>query len=263
VQLIGIACSMFLAASAAPRQDSAAIVSMVRLAYPGSHVVFGRGDDSLVDRKGRAEQVHFRFGREDLKPVHIGALVVTFAARTDSAVARAERGDLNPGHVPSEVLVADLSPTDEASNLRRMILDDSAVGTTLGDLKISADPDMLTASAPHDTSIVFGVVAEYTSIYSGRGWAGGVYWKGVIEIMKNTLGSQQRYPEMFAKQIPPDTAVRIHGRFRLDDAEDGLTDTSIRFHVEIDNRGVQSSRTITLPWSITRPLSGLLLLSKF
>jgi len=69
-----IMISQFLAAcialaattTARPRPDSAAITSILALAYPGSRIIFSRDyRDTLMDKSGRREEVQLRFDRED------------------------------------------------------------------------------------------------------------------------------------------------------------------------------------------------------
>jgi hypothetical protein len=249
-----------LATTAQPRPDSAAITSMLALAYPGSRIIFSRDyRDTLIDNTGRREEVQLRFDRGSI--VHVGALVVTFRARRDSAIARAERGVPHPGRSSSELFVADLSPTDVASKLRRATLDDVAVGTTLDDVKISFD-EPLAGAAANDTGDVAVVVAQYTATYTGKKWVGGVQWRGLFQIKPTTLAGQQRYPEMFVKMAPGDTIPRVHGSLRVfDDAVP--TEPTITLTADVEKAGVQSKKNITLPWSDTIPLSGVLLLNKF
>ena len=253
-----VACSILCSGTPRPRADSAAITAMLRLAYPGSQVVFANHTDTLVDKAGRREEVELRFQSRSRE--HLGALIVTFRARRDTAAARAERGEANPGSAPSELLVADLSPTNVASRLRRVSLDDSAIGTELNDMKISLGAGMAAAAARGDTGYVAVVVATYTASYAGRGWVGGVQWRGLFEIKPTSLGGQQRYPEVFAKQAPGGS-THVEGELRMADAIPA--EKSITLEAYINNAGVVTKKTITLPWSDNRPLSGVLLLNKF
>jgi hypothetical protein len=246
-----LACVFFCIGNPPPRPDSAAITSILHLAYPGSRVIFTRSyRDTLVDKTGRRELVHVRY--EYSSDPRVGALIVTFRDRGDSAVARAERGVAKPGQTSSEVLVADLSATDVASNLRRANLDDEAVATTLVDMKIH----MGFLSAQHDPS---EVISEYSSTYSGRGWVGGVQWNGVIEIKPKSLGVQQRVPEVVVKKALGDS-THIEGELHVDDVEPGAK--SVTIHANIGTGASVTKKTVTLPWSDDRPLSGVLLLSK-
>jgi len=263
-----IMISQFLAAcialaattTARPRPDSAAITSILALAYPGSRIIFSRDyRDTLIDKSGRREEVQLRFDRGSI--VRVGALVVTFRARRDSAIARAERGVPNPGRSPSELLVADLSPTDVASRLRRAILDDVAVATTVDDVRISFN-EPLAGPAANDTGDVAVVVAQYLSTYTGKKWVGGVRWRGLFQIKPTTLAGQQRYPEMFVKMAPGDTIPRVHGELRVFDNA-VPTEPTITLTADVEKAGVQSKKNITLPWSNTIPLSGVLVLNKF
>lgn len=241
-----------------PRVDSAAITAILRLAYPGSRVVFANYRDTLVDKTGHRDEVELRFVPESM--THVGALLVTFRARRDTAIARAERGVASSEGAPSELLVADLSPTNVATRLRRANLDDAAIGTELNDMKVSLGAGVSVAAARGDTGDVAVVVATYTATYAGRGWVGAVQWRGLLEIKPTSLGAQQRYPEVFVKMTPGDS-THMEGQLRMTEAIPA--ETSITLEAYIVNAGVVTKKTITLPWSDDRPLSGVLLLSKF
>jgi hypothetical protein len=61
--------------------------------------------------------------------------------------------------------------------------------------------------------------------------------------------------------MAPGDSTHTEGQLRMTEAIPA--ETSITLEAYIVNAGVVTKKTITLPWSDDRPLSGVLLLSKF